>query len=156
MQQLHTSIEIDAPIALVWEILVDFERYPYWNPFVTNISGPQQVGERLTVELTPDGGRPMVMRPHVRVFDPVREFRWLGHLGFPGLFDGEHRFELEDLGGGRTRLVHAEQFRGVLVPLLWLMIRRGTTAGFLAMNAALKRRAEHMHAERSAGTVKYA
>ena len=29
---LTEPIDIDAPVAVVWEIMVDFERYPEWNP----------------------------------------------------------------------------------------------------------------------------
>lgn len=155
MQQLHTSIHIDAPAPVIWEVLTDFDRYPYWNPFVTEIRGPQLVGEQLTVTIKPEGKRAMTMRPHVRVFDPVREFRWRGQLGIGGLFDGEHRFEIEPVATGGCDFVHAERFSGVLVPLLWPLLRRSTTAGFLAMNAALKARAEGLHAERDRGDVRY-
>lgn len=156
MKQLHTSIHIATPASLIWEVLTDFERYPYWNPFVTAIGGPQLVGERLTVTLQPEGKRAMTMRPHVRVFDPEREFRWRGQLGIRGLFDGEHRFEIEPLTGGGCRFVHAERFSGLLVPVLWPLLRRSTTAGFLAMNAALKARVESLHAERERGDARYA
>jgi hypothetical protein len=39
-------------------------------------------------------------------------------------------------------LVHREEFRGILVPLLWGSLEVKTKKGFEAMNLALKQRAE--------------
>ena len=70
-----------------------------------------------------------------------RHFAWRGHLVVPGLVDGEHSFTLEPRGAG-VRLVHAENFSGVLVPLLRRSLETTTRQGFEAMNAALKARVE--------------
>jgi hypothetical protein len=141
-RELRTEIEISAPAARVWEILTDFARFGEWNPFIQKIEGELAVGSRLEARLTPPGGRGMTFRPTVMKVDPGREFRWLGHLLFPGLFDGEHIFELESLGGGRTRLVQREEFRGVLAGLLLRSIAESTRRGFELMNHKLKERAE--------------
>ena len=84
----------------------------------------------------------MRMRPTVLEAAPSEELRWVGHLGIPGLFDGEHRFRIEPLGTNRVRFVQEEQFRGLLVPLVFRFIEGGTRQGFEAMNQALKARAE--------------
>ena len=144
MLTLHTEREIDAPPGRVWEILTDFPRQPEWNPSIVSIEaeGPLRAGARLTfVGPRNDKGATMRFRPRVLVADPPRELRWLGHLGFRGLFDGEHVFRLEELPGGRTRFVQEEHFRGVLVPFLRRMLARDTVRGFEAMNDALAARA---------------
>ncbi len=69
-------------------------------------------------------------------------FEWLGRPGIPGIFDGRHRFELRPLPGDRTRFVHTEQFRGLLVRPMRRSLDAGALAGFEAMNAALKARVE--------------
>jgi hypothetical protein len=77
----------------------------------------------------------------VTAAEPNRELRWLGHLLVRGLFDGEHRFEIEDLGGGRSRLTQSSRFNGVLVRPFGRTLAK-TERGFEAMNGALKERAE--------------
>ena len=84
--------------------------------------------------------RTMRMRPTVLVAEPGRELRWLGHLFVPGLFDGEHRFEIHDSGHGRVRFVQRERFRGLLVPFLRSMIQVDTLAMFERVNEALANR----------------
>ena len=95
MLQIQYSIDIAAPIARVWEILSDFPAYPSWNPFIRSISGAQTAGSRLKVTIQPQGGRPMTLAPTVLNSSPLKEFRWKGQLLVPGVFDGEHYFQLE-------------------------------------------------------------
>ena len=140
--QLHTEIAIEATAERVWEILTDFAAYPAWNAFIPCISGPGTVGSRLDLQMRPPSGRGMLFRPTVLAAAPSQELRWLGQLGVPGLFDGEHRFLIEPLGTNRVRFVQEERFTGLLAPLVLRFIERGTRRGFEAMNQALKARAE--------------
>ncbi len=84
----------------------------------------------------------MTFRPRVLAVAPGRELRWLGHLGMPGLFDGEHVFAIEPGRPGRVRFVHREVFTGLLVPVVARWLEAGTRRGFAAMNEALRARAE--------------
>lgn len=143
MRTLRSEITISGQPEDVWRVLVDFARYPEWNPFVVEIAGVALAGERLRVRLRPPGGRGITLKPAVTEASPPRSLQWLGHLGVPGIFDGRHTFELETVPGG-TRLVQREEFTGVLVPLLARSLDRSTIAGFRAMNAALKERVEHV------------
>ncbi len=141
MIELHTEIEINAGAEKVWRVLADFAAYPQWNPFIKSISGELAVGARLSVTLQPPGGRAMTLSPRVRCADVGRELRWLGRVLLPLVFDGEHRFVLEPVNG-KTRFVHSERFRGMLVPFFRRMLTVDTRAGFVAMNEALKARVE--------------
>ncbi len=142
MKQIHTEIEIHAPAGEVWRVLTDFAAYPQWNPFVRRVEDEVRVGGRLHVYIQPSGGKGMSFRPTVLVADPDREFRWLGHLWVPGLFDDEHSFVIEPAGHGRVRFIQRERFGGLLVPLLSKMLDGETRSGFEEMNRALKVRAE--------------
>ena len=142
MQELRSEIEINAPAERVWQVLMDFAHFPEWNPFIRSISGEAREGARLTARLEPPGGMGMTFRPTVLRATPGQEFRWIGHLGVRGLFDGEHIFTIEPLGPDRVRFVQREQFTGVLVPVLMGSLNGPTARGFVAMNEALKARAE--------------
>ena len=142
MKELRTEIEIDASVEAIWEVLMDFEAFPAWNPFIQSISGKATEGSCLNVRIVPPGGQAMTFRPtvtHVRV---GRELRWLGHLGMPGLLEGEHIFELEALAEERTKFVQRECFRGLLLPLFWKTLNSKTRQGFEQMNQSLKQRVE--------------
>lgn len=158
MAELHTEITIQAPVERIWSILMDFESYPEWNPFISRITGRAEPGERLEVRLTPPDGMAMSMKPEVvsvedapfvskasnrpEVMEASREFSWLGHLGVNGVFDGRHIFLLFEEAQSTTRFVQREEFSGLLAAPILLLVRKSTLRGFEAMNQALKQRAE--------------
>ncbi len=45
--ELRAEIEIDADPDSVWAVLMDFEAYPEWNPFITVDRGEPAVGATL-------------------------------------------------------------------------------------------------------------
>jgi hypothetical protein len=139
--EIRTEVEIDAPIGAVWNVLVDFARYPEWNPFIVGLEGTPAEGERLTVTLSmPETAKEYRFRPRILRCEPEKELRWLGHLWVKGLFDGEHFFRLEPRGE-RTRFIHGEDFFGILLRFSGQMFTL-TTRGFVYMNQALKQRVE--------------
>lgn len=141
MKELRTEIEFDGTPVEVWEVLADLQAHTDWNPFIRRIDGELRPGAKLEVRLEPDGERGITMHPTVLAAERHRELRWLGHLLVPGIFDGEHRFLIEEVAPGRVRFTQSERFGGILVPLLWNKLRDGGTAkGFRAMNEALARR----------------
>jgi hypothetical protein len=141
-KRLRTDVDIEATPERVWEVLTDLASYPAWNPFIVRAEGVVETGRRLTLTMQPVGGRATTVRPRLVDVDAPRRLRWRGTVGVPGLMDAEHTFTLEPRASG-TRLVHQEDFRGVLVPLLAAVLDRKTLPAFVAMNEALKCRAEH-------------
>jgi hypothetical protein len=141
LKELTTQIEFDGTPEEVWDVLADLPAYAEWNPFIKKIDGEAKTGAKLEVRMEPEGERAMTFRPTVLSAEPGRELKWLGHLLVPGIFDGEHRWLIEDAGSGKVRFTQSERFGGILVPFLWKKLRDGGTAkGFRAMNEALARR----------------
>lgn len=146
MNQIEVFEEIDAPPDVVWDVLLEFDSYPEWNPFVRSIEGEPREGEHLRVRIDPPGGRTTTFEPEVVAVEENRRLAWHGRLYVPFAFDGYHEFHLEPIDSGeRTRLLHRETVRGALVPLLADL--DALEEGFVAMNEALRERAEsRLHA----------
>src|SRR5262245_39895307 len=113
---------------------MDFPGHASWNPFIRSLDGVPRVGESLNVLIQPAGSRGMRFRPTVQSVEPGRGFRWKGKLLIPGLFDGEHFFELEPKSDTDMTFRHGEVFSGLLVPLLRRSLDGATRQGFIAMN----------------------
>src|SRR3990167_4643682 len=92
MKTIYTEITIAVPVSRVWDVLTDFGAYPQWNPFIREIKGNPQRGEKLTVTITPPGQKPRSFKPTIISVIPNTELSWLGHVLLPGIFDGEHLF----------------------------------------------------------------
>lgn len=145
----EVALEIDAPLARVWHIMLDLPSYGAWNPFIVRAEceGPLAVGaalrlwvrwqagggarsdERIT-ELTPPG-------PEARLARLV--YRFAGPLHALGLVRATRTQQLDDLGDGRTRYSSRETFHGLLARFVPLA---PVQDGFVRHAAALKARAE--------------
>lgn len=139
MKPIYTTIDINASPEVIWQVIVNFEAYESWNPFIvrSKAEGKANLGVKIT--------NSMKMENKEQVFEPVitewvenKHLGWLGRLFVPGLFDGHHEFILEKKNFG-TRLIHKESFSGLMAPVILKMIRKQTERGFLQMNQALKR-----------------
>jgi hypothetical protein len=141
MKNIQTEILINTDITKVWDVLMNFDNYPKWNPFITSISGEPKLGSRLTVSINPPGGKGMTFKPNILTLEANKEFRWKGKLGINGIFDGEHYFILESVDKDITKFIHGEKFSGLLVPLVGKMLDK-TQKGFQLMNESIKNECE--------------
>jgi hypothetical protein len=152
-REVFTEIQIHAKAATVWSILVDLSIYHLWNPFIVQSKGEVRVGERLECRpRLPGSKRTNTFHPVVTKVVAERVFAWKGHTLVPGLADGEHIFEIEPLERGGVRLVHRQEFSGLLIPLFVPFYGERIRQGFEQMNEALKERAE---ARASRGMIAY-
>ncbi|GAA3522921.1 SRPBCC domain-containing protein [Aquimarina addita] len=138
-KEIKTSIVINSSKERIWEILTDFEYYSEWNSFIKSVIGNVEVGNQITIKL-----KGMTFKPTVIAFHQNSELKWLGHLWFKGLFDGEHTFKLIDNGDGTTNFEQSEIFNGILVKLFARSLDKNTRKGFEMMNMELKLRAENV------------
>ena len=141
-KEIKTEIIINASPEKVWAILTNFSNYPNWNPFIKSIEGKTEVGQKIKARIEPPQAQGMTFKPTVLAFDINKEFRWMGHFLFKGLFDGEHKFELIANADGSTTFIQSEKFKGILVPAFAKMLDTNTLNGFKLMNEKLKELAE--------------
>lgn len=136
-KELRSEIEINAPPGNVWEALIDCPGIP--EPMRTEIRAGR-VGAQLKVHLGA-GRRGATFKMKLLRVVPALELRWKGHLWIPGLFDGEHIFEIKQLPDRRVLFVQREIFGGLFLPFLSGTLS-DTERQFEEMNGALKERAE--------------
>jgi hypothetical protein len=114
MQVLHTEIPINASPEIIWKTLVVSPSIP---EEIRNAIRDKKIGQNLIVPMSA-GGRGASLTVKLLTVDPFREIRWKGFLWIPGLFDGEHSYEILTDQGGMSRLVQRETFSGLLLPFL--------------------------------------
>ena len=142
MDQILTTIEIEASPARVWQVLTDFPAYPEWNSVLPQIRGEAVPGKRLQVWVRFVAGITVSFRPKVLHAEYERELRWQGRFLRSRLFAGEHSFVIEPLGNGRVLFLHDEVYSGLLVPVILPLIGGSNRRVFEVMNRELKARAE--------------
>ncbi|MEE4177904.1 MAG: SRPBCC domain-containing protein [Bacteroides sp.] len=137
MKEIRTQISIKAAPEKIWNILMDFEGYSAWNPFITSIKGEKKPGEKLDVTIHPPEAKAMRFKPRVLTLTQNKELRWSGKMIASFMFQGEHFFILQPNERGTTDFIHGEKFSGITVPLMKKMLEK-TREGFELMNQELK------------------
>ena len=64
-KELKTEILINADYERIWGILVNFEDYPNWNPFIKSIEGKPEVGLKIKARMEPPGASGMTFKPKI-------------------------------------------------------------------------------------------
>ena len=134
-------IDIEAKPEEIWNILLDFDSWKVWNPFIPMVEGNLKVGEYLRIRVTPPDMKPMIFKPEVFEVTPNEKILWGGSF-LKILYRGDHAFILEPLTDGKTRFRQIERFIGPIVLFMNGMIKK-TELGYQQMNLALKKEVEN-------------
>jgi hypothetical protein len=139
--KIRTEIIINTSKEKVWDILTDFGNYSTWNPFIIQSQGKAVVGTQLTNTMK-NGKKDITFKPKILKVENYRYFDWMGKLWINGLFDGQHFFEIEEISPNQVKLIHGENFGGILSTMILKKIGEQTRENFVKMNMALKKKAE--------------
>jgi hypothetical protein len=144
MFMISARTVIHTPADVVWQVLMDFSAYKQWSTMLMpEQDTPPQLGTTIKLRLALSDGPAYSFEPMVIALDENRHFAWRQKTGIRGVFDGEHHFELKPFENGQTDLHNYEHYSGLLSPLFKrLPMMQGALAGFEAMNAEIKMRAE--------------
>ncbi len=135
-----STAEIDAPIEQVWAVVEDVEAAPEWQGGLKDMRAQEHDGEgRATLCESDTDAKVRTVRSTVRFsYSPPTRLTWTQEKGELKSVNGS--WELEDLGGGRTRATYDIEadlgrmlgmvIRGPLVDLLRQMLA-GARAGEL-------------------------
>lgn len=152
--QPSARVEIDAPLEVVWAVMLDTEAYAEWNPFAVRVDcpSPPRVGDPIRLHVRWANGKGTVSPERITVVDgPATDASGVTtatlayvYEGWPsklGLVRGTRFQRLTQAPGAPTTYDTVEEFSGPLVPLAG----PGRVAeGFRRHADALKARAESL------------
>lgn len=137
MKTILTEVTVQTSAALVYKTLADLEGYHVWNNFMVQGTGPVVVGKKISMKLY--NGK--TITPNVLVADDGKELRWEGSILGNWFFGGEHYYKLEALGANSTKVIHGEDFYGIMVTLAPGFMKE-IEKGYVVLNANLKKHCE--------------
>ncbi len=132
--QAAGQITIPAPVAKVWSLMTDIERWPDWQPDIRRTSIAQKLSVGTIFRWSTGSGH---IRSRVALLDPQRRLAWTGRLL---IFRAIHVWKFQSLPGGRTFVVTRESIAGW--PIGWLYSSRDLVEADRRWLERLKRRAE--------------
>jgi carbon monoxide dehydrogenase subunit G len=102
-----STAEIDAPLERVWELIEDVEKAPEWQGGLKSMRALQRDGDgRAVLCESESDAKVRTIKSTVRfTYDEPTLLSWSQEKGELKSVDG--RWELEDLGDGRTRATYS-------------------------------------------------
>jgi uncharacterized membrane protein len=132
------TIDIAAPVSLVWRVTADVEKWAEWTPTVTSVRLVN--GERLRLGSIATIKQPMQSAADWTVVEYEEERRFAWQTSTAALrFKGVHDLAPSTAGTRNTLAVEAT---GFLALLLWPVLRLAIRKSLRDENAGLKRRCE--------------
>jgi uncharacterized membrane protein len=144
----RASINIDAPIDVVWSVFTDIERWPTWASSFTSvelIDGPMRLGAKARIR---QPKLPTVVWEVTR-WEPGRSWTWV--TSAPGArTEASHVLTASGRGTVAEQSIVSSGPLGRLAAFVW----RSLTRRYLAIEAAgLKQRSEQLAAASTAATT---
>jgi hypothetical protein len=152
------SASIDAPLEVVWAVMLDTAAYGAWNPFVVRADcpWPPSVGDPIVLHVRWANGRGARSPERISAIDPpnrgpdgattaLLSYVYEGLPSRLGLVRGVRHQRLRQEPGGPTSYDTVEEFSG---PLVRFAGPDRVAEGFARHAAALKRRAESQASHR--------
>jgi hypothetical protein len=148
------STTTDAPLALVWAVMLDTERYAEWNPFVERVECgvPPAVGDLIVLHVRWANGKTTRSPERISAIDPpttgadgvttaTLSYVYEGLPAKLGLVRGTRHQRLRQADGGPTSYDTVEEFSG---PLVRFAGPGRVAEGFRRHAAGLKARSEEL------------
>ena len=141
--EVSHEIVVAASPSVVWEVLVDLDRYPEWNRYSPVVSGRVAVGEVIWVEAHLDDEIQHVQNIVISV-KPDQELCWQSTDWYGFLASGTRCRWLSNADYGETLLVHHEVMSGPLAWLIKLIYRDRIERGLRLVDESIAQRAEFL------------
>ena len=139
------TVEIEAPAAFVWDVLVDYPRYPEWNPYTIAVETSLELDDRIDLTLNnPDGTEgTFVNREFIRIVDPPHHLRYDTGDEMEGIHAIRDQW-INALGPDRCSYYTTDTLSGEHAGLVMELNGEWVRAGFDSVAYALKARAEQL------------
>jgi hypothetical protein len=135
---------LPAPRAQVFQKLVDWTRYPEWNPYIIRIAGQPQKGQTIRVFFSMGFGPALPLTCHVALVDATKTtLAWDYKAFIPWLYTARHTFAVEDGPGGQSLIVQTEDIKGLMASSLFRIFHKLLQRRFQVMHAALVEQFAH-------------
>lgn len=138
-------IEINAPAQTVWDILVDFKKYPEWNAFSIKAEATFKIGEPVVLYIARDNGKVMKNNFVLEVFEPPHELAWrLPKIIHKRLFNAYREQTVSSIDDNRCTYTTRDTFAGWIAGSIYKSQGAWVKDNFQKVGASLKARAEAM------------
>ncbi|ANE80388.1 polyketide cyclase [Mycobacterium adipatum] len=145
------TVEINAPSKVVWDVLVDLDRYPLWNPFCVSAASTLELGAPVDMVLTDyeHGAGTFTNTEFVCAVVPEQLLSWELVASETSPYAARRDQVIERVDANRCRYYSTDAFLGDHAHAIMEATGHWVKRAFDDTATALKRRSELVHVVRS-------
>jgi uncharacterized protein YndB with AHSA1/START domain len=140
----HSESLINAPSERVWQVIMDLDRYPDWNPYTIAMKSTLQIGAAMDMTVKMNDLITLDQTEYIRVLEQGHKVCWGINTDTPEFNSGERCQWLTPVDSGGTHYVTEDLIEGTANPLVTALFGNDVQVGFDAVAVALKKRAEQL------------
>jgi len=148
----EVKIQIAAPPEYVWKVLIDFEKYEEWNPFITKIEGEPKIGSHIVlhVRLNPRLDSIQFSKEMIISLKENQHLSYDTHFLSSSLFNAVRWQTIRPTEDGLSSIYHSQQkITGIASWPISRIFGDRICEGFEASSLSLKKRAEELYKNRN-------
>ncbi|MYD95854.1 MAG: SRPBCC domain-containing protein [Gammaproteobacteria bacterium] len=134
-------VVIDAPAESVWNIILDAEHYPEWNPFTPRIDTDFVPGSPIRMHV-PLGSLTLKLTEYIQEVEPPLRIAWGKDFGARVLLTASKTQHVTPINDKTCSYYTTDRMTGLLAPFVRLLFARWVLRGFDDTGRALKQRCE--------------
>jgi len=140
------TVTINAPAAVVWQVLTDLPSYPQWNPFTVKVESDLTLGNPVDLYLPKPGksGELMKQSEFVGTYEPEKSLAWGMTMKHRWVLQARRDQLIEAIDEKSCRYVTTDSFKGLLANTVIKKQGDWIKQGFDSVAFALKARAESL------------
>ncbi|PLW66706.1 SRPBCC domain-containing protein [Pseudohalioglobus lutimaris] len=140
------TVTIAAPAQLVWDVLVDFARYPQWNQFCPSIEATLEVGSPVVMKVDLGQGLQDQVE-YITLLEPPRKITWSMENNPGDPIHADRSQVVEPVDEDHCTYVTYDIFSGEAAQQMVEMLGAPVEQGFKLCAQNLKARAEALYAQ---------
>jgi hypothetical protein len=149
---IEKTLDINAPAAVVWEVISDLPRYPQWNPFCVECRSTLVPGDPIDMKVQLMA-KPQAQREWMLEFIDGQRFAYRMKPVPLGALSSFRSHDIEATGAATARYRSYFHLKGWMKFVVLGLFRSKLEDGFAGMSAAIKARAESLWAQRQASAA---
>jgi uncharacterized protein YndB with AHSA1/START domain len=138
------EIVINAPAAIVWDVIVDFANYGLWNTFCPSIKGEPVVGSPVEMQVDMGNG-PQLQVEYVTKVEPLRAIVWSMENKPGDPIHADRMQRVTSIDAHSCRYWTIDDFSGEFAGPMIEQMGKTVEKGFNECAAGLKVRAEELY-----------
>ncbi|HKT53473.1 MAG TPA: SRPBCC domain-containing protein [Caulobacteraceae bacterium] len=146
--KIEHRLGVQAPAAVIWELLEDVSGWPAWNPLYPAAAGRIGYGELLKLSIALPDQPARAIEARILDWAPNEAIHWRT-TALQGLVTMTRYLEIESLGETNAIFSNGEIFSGWFGARAARRARPQLKQGFAALGEAMKARAEGLWRERA-------